>query len=201
MRNFTLFSMTFTALSGMLMPDRAMATVSAGEGAAPLQKKNVLMIAVDDLKPLLGCYGDSVAHTPHIDKLAEQGILFASAYCQQAVSAATRASLLTGWCPDRTRVWDLKTLIRSQNPEVVTLPQHFIANGYTVAGIGKIYDPRSVDKESDKRSWSQPYLNYNEFLNSEYGVPVMSHYQDKETRKLYNKYRKEAKEKGLKKEK
>ncbi len=198
MRNFTLFSMTFTALSGMLMPDRAMAAASAGDDAVPSQKKNVLMIAVDDLKPLLGCYGDPIAHTPHIDKLAKQGALFASAYCQQAVSAATRASLLTGWCPDRTRVWDLKTLIRSQNSEVVTLPQHFISNGYTVAGIGKIYDPRSVDKESDQRSWSQPYMGYDEFLNSEYGVPVMSHYQSKETRKLYNKYRKEAKEKGLK---
>lgn len=197
MRNFTLFSMTFTALSGILMPDRAMAVVPAGDGAVPSQKKNVLMIAVDDLKPLLGCYGDPIARTPHIDNLAEQGTLFASAYCQQAVSAATRASLLTGWCPDRTHVWDLKTLIRSQNPDVVTLPQYFIGNGYTVAGIGKIYDPRSVDKGNDKRSWSQPYMDYEKFLSKEHGLPVMAQYQGKGTRELYNKYRKEAKEKGL----
>lgn len=197
MKNLTLFSMTFTALSGVLMPHKAVAAVPAGDDAASSQKKNVLMIAIDDLKPLLGCYGDPIARTPHIDRLAGQGTLFASAYCQQAVSAATRASLLTGWCPDRTCVWDLKTLIRSQNPDVVTLPQYFIGNGYTVAGIGKIYDPRSVDKENDKRSWSQPYMDYEEFLSKEHGLPVMAQYQGEETRRLYNKYRKEAKEKGL----
>ena len=83
------------------------------------ERKNVLMIAIDDLKPLLNCYGDTIAQTPNFDRLASMGTLFTSAYCQQAVSAASRASLLTGWCPDRTRVWDLKTLIRNENPNVL----------------------------------------------------------------------------------
>lgn len=198
MKQFTLFSMAFATLSGVIMPSKVMASLGEENSKVEtLQKKNVLMIAVDDLKPLLGCYGDPLAKTPNIDRLAAKGALFTSAYCQQAVSAATRASLLTGWCPDRTRVWDLKTLIRSQNPDVVTLPQYFKENGYAVAGIGKIYDPRSVDKKSDERSWSIPYINYDEYMNAEYGKPVMSQYQDKELHKLYNKYRKEAKEKGL----
>ena len=94
-----------------------------------------------------------------------------SAYCQQAVSAATRASLLTGMCPDRTRVWDLKTLIRSQNPDVVTLPQYFKENGYRVAGIGKIYDPRSVDKQQDARSWSEEYMEHAQFINAGFEQP------------------------------
>lgn len=200
MENWIRKSISFATLSGVL-PVMAIAASAAGEANenASSQKKNVLMIAVDDLKPLLGCYGDPLAKTPNIDRLAAKGALFTSAYCQQAVSAATRASLFTGWCPDRTRVWDLKTLIRSQNPDVVTLPQYFKENGYTVAGIGKIYDPRSVDKKSDERSWSQPYMDFEEYLNADYGKPVMSQYQDKETRKLYNKYRKEAKEKGINK--
>ena len=69
------------------------------DGEQTQLRKNVLMIAVDDLKPLLGCYGDSLAKTPNIDRLAERGVVFTSAYCQQAVSAATRASLLQVGAP------------------------------------------------------------------------------------------------------
>ena len=46
------------------------------------QKKNVLLIIVDDLKPALGCYGESAIKTPHIDKLANEGVLFERTYCQ-----------------------------------------------------------------------------------------------------------------------
>ena len=156
------------------------------------QQKNILFIAVDDLKPLLGCYDDKIAQTPNIDELANKGTVFRNAYCQQAVSGATRASLLTGLCPDNTKVWDLKTLIRDKNPDVVTLPQYFKNNGYNVAGIGKIYDPRSVDKQSDAQSWSVPYIGYEAFYNKDFKEPVMSHYQSEETRKLYEEYKKEA---------
>lgn len=198
MKIFPLLSMTFTTLSGIVVPNKSVANPS--EHNATTKKKNVLMIAVDDLKPLLGCYGDSIAYTPNIDKLASQGILFSSAYCQQAVSAASRTSLLTGWCPDRTRVWDLNTQIRSQNPNVVTLPQYFKENGYEVAGVGKIFDPRSVDKQMDKRSWTSDYMVYEECLNKEYDTPVMSHYQAQKTRGLYNRYCKEAQRQGIKKQ-
>ncbi len=122
------------------------------------QKKNILFIAVDDLKPLIGAYGDNYAITPNIDKLAQEGYLFRNAYAQQAVCAPSRASMLTGLRPDRTKVWDLKTKIRSKNPNVVTLPQTFKKNGYTTYAIGKIFDPRSVDKGHDSRSWTIPYI-------------------------------------------
>lgn len=173
--------------------------ISANAIAAPKLnvKKNVLFIAVDDLKPLLGCYGDGIAKTPNIDKLAKNGTIFTSAYCQQAVSAATRASLLTGWCPDRTKVWDLKTKIRAKNPNVITLPQYFKANGYTVAGIGKIYDPREVDKQEDAASWSVDYISYEKFINSSFEQPAMAQYQSKEVRNLYEKYKAEAMAQGL----
>lgn len=51
--------------------------------------KNILMILVDDLKPNLGCYGDNVAISPNIDKLADEGVRFSKAYCNQAVSVAS----------------------------------------------------------------------------------------------------------------
>jgi arylsulfatase A-like enzyme/GH35 family endo-1,4-beta-xylanase len=124
---------------------------------ASAQKKNILFIAIDDLKPTIGAYGDETAKTPNMDKLAQMGYVFQNAYTQQAVCGPSRASMLTGWRPDRTKVWDLKTLIRSKNPNVVTLPQYFKQNGYVTYATGKIFDPRSVDRKYDPRSWSIPY--------------------------------------------
>ncbi|HFE53137.1 MAG TPA: sulfatase, partial [Bacteroidetes bacterium] len=129
----------------------------AATGVKPV---NVLMIVVDDLKPTLGCYGDTLVYSPNIDSLASQGTLFLNAYCQQAVCAPSRASLLTGLRPDRTGVWDLRTHagLRDRNPDVVTLPQYFREHGYETAATGKVFDPRSVDNQHDAASWSIPYL-------------------------------------------
>lgn len=121
------------------------------------KKYNVLFIAVDDLKPYIGAFGDKIAKTPNLDLLAKQSMIFTNAHTQQAVCGPSRASLLTGLRPDKTQVWDLQTLIRDKNPEIVTLPQLFKTNGYQTIGMGKIFDPRSVDKESDTLSWSVPY--------------------------------------------
>ena len=72
-------------------------------------KPNILFIAVDDLKPILGCYGNTLVKTPNIDRLAKMATVFNSNYCQQAVCGPTRASIMTGKRPDNTGVWDLKT--------------------------------------------------------------------------------------------
>lgn len=117
-----------------------------------LSRKNVLFIAVDDLRPTLGCYGDRIARTPNIDKLASDGIVFDRAYCQQAVCAPSRSSLLTGLRPDKIRVWGLNKPFRETVPEVITLPQFFKTHGYYSQGIGKIFhDPK---KHQDPLSWS-----------------------------------------------
>ena len=71
------------------------------------EKPNILFIAVDDLKPILGCYGAPLIKTPNIDRLATLGTVFQNTYCQQAISGATRASVLTGLRPDKTQVYDL----------------------------------------------------------------------------------------------
>ncbi len=111
---------------------------------------NVLMIPVDDLRPQLGCYGQSMMHTPHIDRLASEGTLFSRAYCQQAVCGPSRASLMTGCRPDTTQVWDLYTDFRDAIPDVVTLPQQFMARGYQAEGLGKVYHGGL----NDEQSWS-----------------------------------------------
>jgi len=120
-------------------------------------KPNILFISVDDLKPMLGVYGDQEIFTPNIDKLADYGTLFNNTACQQAVCGPSRASLLTGLYPDATQVFNLSTLIRDKNPNIITLPQHFKNNGYATTGVGKTFDPRSVDDFYDILSWSIEY--------------------------------------------
>ncbi len=119
------------------------------------KRPNVLFIAVDDLRPELGCYGNSFVKTPNIDRLAQQGMTFTRAYCQSAVCNPSRASLLTGLRPDTIGVWDLQARFRDNVPDAVTLPQYFKHNGYHSAGIGKIYH----NTIPDPQSWSEPKLH------------------------------------------
>ena len=116
-------------------------------------KPNVLFIAVDDLRPELGCYGKDYIKSPNIDRIANAGIVFNHAYCQQAVCSPTRSSLMTGTRPDTTKVWDLVTHFRDALPNVVTLGQHFKQNGYFVQGMGKIYH----GGYDDPATWSVPW--------------------------------------------
>ncbi len=169
---------------------------------AQQEKPNILFIAVDDLKPMLKCYGESQMLTPNIDRLAKMGTVFMNNYCQQAVCAPTRASILTGQRPDYTRVWDLKTQIRDMVPNVVTLPQYFRENGYTTATIGKVFDQRSVDKGMDVPSWSIPTVAYGKAIEEKdyakgFGKPING-YQSPETKAKVEKIEADAKARGLK---
>ena len=137
----------------------------AGNQAAAESKKqpNVLFIAIDDMKPLIGCYGDTFAITPNIDSIAKKGTVFLNNQCQWPVCGPTRASIMTGLRPELTGVMNLKTLMRDKNPDIVTLPQQFKNNGYETAGRGKVYDPRCVEgghAHDDPPSWSMPYKPY-----------------------------------------
>ena len=120
----------------------------------PAKRPNILFIAVDDLRPELGCYGNELIKSPNINKLASEGLLLNRAYCQQAVCSPSRSSLLTGTRPDTTKVWDLETHFRKALPDVVALPQHFKNQGYFTQGMGKIYH-HGFD---DPASWSVPTL-------------------------------------------
>jgi len=133
----------------------AWAVECATADAAEPGKFNVLFIAVDDLRPEAGCYGNPIIKTPNIDALAGRGTVFRRAYCQQAVCSPSRTSLLTGRRPDTTRVYDLQTHFRIHLPDVVTLPQYFKEHGYYTVGMGKIFHG-GLD---DPQSWSVPHWN------------------------------------------
>ncbi|MEP6689306.1 MAG: sulfatase-like hydrolase/transferase, partial [Gemmatimonadales bacterium] len=120
--------------------------------ARPRSRPNILFIAVDDLRPALGAYGDPYVKTPNIDRLARSGAVFLDAHAQQALCNPSRASLMTGLRPDSIRVWDLETDFRRTTPDVVTLPQYFMRNGYHAVSVGKIYH----NVLPDSVSWSEP---------------------------------------------
>lgn len=115
---------------------------------------NVLFIMVDDLRPLLGCYGHSEMHTPNIDRLAQRGTLFNRAYCQYPVCNPSRTSILTGLRPDTTNVFSNKAQFRETLPNAITLPQHFKAYGYHTQSVGKI--AHNTAMQDDTYSWSVP---------------------------------------------
>jgi iduronate 2-sulfatase len=146
-KNFAAFTLAvFAALS-------TASALSLVALAAPTNDRlNVLFIAVDDLKPALGCYGDQAARSPNIDRLAAEGVRFSSAYVQQSVCAASRSSMLTGLRPDTTGVTYGDVHFRTHVPDAVTLPEHFKRQGYFTQSIGKIFH----GKLDDPRAWSVP---------------------------------------------
>ncbi|MDB4743113.1 sulfatase-like hydrolase/transferase [Planctomicrobium sp.] len=126
-------------------------TVFASENEA--SKPNVLFIAIDDLRPELGCYGVKEIKTPNMDALADSGVTFNRAYCQLAVCNPSRVSLLTGLRPDSSQVWDLVTRFRDTVPDVVTLPGQFKKHGYQAVSFGKIFH----NPWPDNKSWSETH--------------------------------------------
>ncbi len=100
---------------------------------------NVLFISVDDLNTDLSSYGHPLVKTPNFERLAKMGVQFNRAYCQYPLCNPSRASIMTGLNPDKIKVYDLNTRFRKNVPDVVTLPQLFINNGYFSARVGKIY--------------------------------------------------------------
>jgi len=158
--------------------------VAQAHAAPPPDRLNVLFIAVDDLRPELGCYGARHIKSPHVDRLAATGVTFLRAYCQQAVCSPSRTSLLTGLRPDSTKVYDLQTHFRDTVPDVVTLPEQFKNHGYHVEGMGKIYHGGL----NDEASWSVPWR----------GPTNSSGYNSPENREILGKRRAAAKAKGLK---
>lgn len=119
-------------------------------------KPNVLLILVDDLKPTLGAYGDPTAISPNIDKLANKGMRFDMAYCNQAVCGPSRYNLLLGSRSTSTGFYNFDSDFRQTLPDAVTLPQYFMNYGYHTESMGKVYHI-GHGMEGDDASWSIPH--------------------------------------------
>jgi len=141
--------------------------------------RNVLFIVLDDLRPQLACYGQDQIISPNFERLAAEGVVFERAYCQEALCAPSRASVLTGCRPDTTRIYALDTPVRKAMPEVLTLPEHFKNHGYTTVSVGKVYHHPG----DDPQGWSEePWHPTDAFPG----------YQTEEAKKLHERRRGEA---------
>ena len=121
--------------------------------AAQKPKYNVLFIASDDLRPTLGAYGNTIVKTPNLDKLASQGVRFDRAYAQYPLCNPSRSSLLTGKYPTQTSILDNEYYFRALHPDLVSIPQHFKANGYATLRSGKIFHG-GID---DDQAWTEGF--------------------------------------------
>lgn len=130
-------------------------TPSASRAERP---RNVLFIVADDLNTYLGCYGDPIARTPNLDKLAARGVRFENANCAYPVCGASRNSFLTGLYPNTNGVTGNHTIFRQTIPGHVSLPQSFRHAGYFAGRVGKLYHygvPKSIGTagHDDPASW------------------------------------------------
>jgi len=126
----------------------AIIVASCGAEAAP--RKNVLFVVSDDLNCYLGAYGDPLAKTPNMDRLAAQGTVFTQAMCQFPVCGPSRASFMTGLRPNTTGIVENGPSVFKQNPGVKSIPAIFKKQGYVTGRCGKVYN--AVDN-SEATDW------------------------------------------------
>jgi arylsulfatase A-like enzyme/GH35 family endo-1,4-beta-xylanase len=154
-------------------PELVLTTDNTGS-IDPYSGTNILFIAIDDMKPIAGCYGDPLAQTPNMDELASVGTVFLNNHCQWAVCGPSRASIMTSLMPEETGVMGFVKMRHNDDAQLhdlVTLPEHFKNNGYETAATGKINDNRCVgtinpdgtvnddgNTYDDPPSWSVPYV-------------------------------------------
>ncbi len=147
------------------------------------EKYNVLFVSIDDLRPQLGCYGDSTVVSPNLDQFAKEATVFKRAYCQQALCSASRASILTGLRPETTGITGMYQKgmpVNEQFPDAYTLPENFKDNGYFSYSIGKVFHQMGgtdVGSDNVAKAWSEPAWNPNGV--GPYGPKGMKRYWQK----------------------
>jgi len=146
LRTRLLISVSFALL--LIYSLRVDSRLARSVTAAQAPRYNVLFIVSDDLRPTLGSYGNTIVKTPNLDKLALQGVRFDRAYAQYPLCNPSRSSLLTGKYPTQTSILDNEYYFRALHPELVSLPQHFKANGYATLRSGKIFHGGIDDTDS-----------------------------------------------------
>ena len=134
-------------------------------------KPNVLVIAIDDLRPELHCYGKTHIHSPHIDALAAEGVLFERSYCMVPTCGASRACFMTGLRPSRHRFMSYLTRADEDVPNVVPMHQHFKDNGYRALSLGKIFHhPEDCESGWSAPPWKSKVGNYQTEINRQFGT-------------------------------
>jgi arylsulfatase A-like enzyme len=147
------------------------------------KRPNVLFMAIDDLNDWVGCLGGHPdVKTPNLDRLASRGVLFTNAHCSAPACNPSRASLMTGILPSTSGIYKNPDPWRNAPvlKNAVTIPQHFMAHGYSAVGGGKIYhgsfpDPPSWQDyfPSQKKNKPDDPMPPNRPVN---GIPKTAHF-------------------------
>lgn len=154
--------------------------VNSNSTKTATKPKNILFIAVDDLRPELNFYGANHIQSPNLDKLATESLVFDRAYCNVPVCGASRASLLTGIRPTRHRFLNAFTEKDIDAPNAVSLPLLLKQNGYTTISNGKIYHSGKDDSTAWDARWFpkgnirdyQLAIHVKQAIQTNYGVPT-----------------------------
>jgi len=152
---------------------------AGAQSATQPKPYNLLFIASDDLNSDLNAFGDPGVHTPNLDRLAKMGVVFTHAYNQSPLCGPSRASIMTGYRPDKTKVHDLYARFRDALPNAVTIPQMFRNNGYYTCRLGKIFHasvPSDIGKPGadDPLSWTEAYNPLGKDKTDEYKIKIVS---------------------------
>ena len=148
-------------------------SISGSKPVMSSDKLNVLFIIADDLNCALGAYGDPLAITPNIDKLAKMGVVFGNTHVQYPLCGPSRVSLMTGLYPDQTKSKKLRLYVRQTIPDVVTIGQKFRKENYHSVRVGKIYhyhNPRDIGTagHDDSYTWDRTVNPYGRDKIEEY---------------------------------
>lgn len=143
-----------------------------------MAEKNILFLAADDLRPNIAVYNKAndplfrhpPMHTPNLDSLADESLLFLNAFDQQALCSPSRTSLLTGRRPDATRVTSHGPYWRDMGGNFTTIPQYFKEHGYRTLGGGMIFQGGSSSKDDDPISWTDTFHHANDAYPTDHSV-------------------------------
>jgi len=134
----------FLTASGSLLGYAALSSLSAQEHGSKHSKPNIVLIFADDLGyGDLGCYGSELIKTPHIDKMASEGVRFTDFYTASNICTPSRVALLTGCYPQRIGLYTGINPIRDQHknlglhPQENTIGKAMKERGYATLCIGK----------------------------------------------------------------
>ena len=123
-------------------------------------KPNVLFIAIDDLNDWTGILkGNAQALTPHMDRLASKGIVFANAHCAAPACGPSRSAIMSGIRPSTSGNYENRNSL-TRNPilnKSVLLPEFFGRNGYYVCGSGKLFHGAHFNDEVQGRGFDDYY--------------------------------------------
>jgi N-sulfoglucosamine sulfohydrolase len=141
------------------------------------EKPNILWITCEDISPILGCYGDKVAITPHLDKLAAEGVRYTKAFATAPVCAPSRSCLITGVYATSLGTQHLRSEVKLPE-KIECFPEYLRAVGYYCSNNYKkdynfidvnVWDESSHEAHWRKRRPGQPFFSVFNFVSTHQG--------------------------------